>query len=118
MEGPCADRLFGRFTTALRGDTDDTPLQVKLNNLVELIAKIGSLAGLILFSVLMIKFFVQLGTSNPPRCVLFLSEQGVITDVPLFCRTPQQNALAFVNNLIISVTLIVAAVPEGPCGCS
>jgi len=63
------------YSTALHGNTDDTPLQVKLNNLAELIAKIGSLAGLILFSALMIKFFVQLGNGNPSRYALFFSKQ-------------------------------------------
>jgi hypothetical protein len=40
-----------------------------LNNLAELIAKIGSAAGLIMFVVLMIKFFVQLGNGSPVRYI-------------------------------------------------
>ncbi|RDX57115.1 calcium-translocating P-type ATPase [Lentinus brumalis] len=84
----------GRIMMALRGDTENTPLQLKLNNLAELIAKLGSAAGLILFTALMIRFFVQLGTHNPQR-------------------TPSQWGIAFVQILIISVTLIVVAVPEG-----
>lgn len=84
----------GRIMMALRGDTENTPLQIKLNTLAELIAKVGSLAGLLLFTALMIRFFVQLGTGNPSR-------------------TPNQNGIAFVNILIISVTLVVVAVPEG-----
>ncbi|KAF7312342.1 Calcium-transporting ATPase [Mycena indigotica] len=84
----------GRIMMALRGDTDNTPLQVKLNALAELIAKLGSAAGLILFVALLIRFFVQLGTNDP-------------------VRTPSQKGIAFVNILIIAVTLIVVAVPEG-----
>ncbi|KAJ7284885.1 calcium-transporting ATPase [Mycena rebaudengoi] len=84
----------GRIMMALRGDTDNTPLQIKLNALAELIAKIGSAAGLILFASLLIRFFVQLGTGEPQR-------------------TASQKGIAFVNILIISVTLIVVAVPEG-----
>ncbi|PFH53183.1 hypothetical protein AMATHDRAFT_138450 [Amanita thiersii Skay4041] len=84
----------GRIMMALRGDTENTPLQLKLNNLAELIAKIGSTAGLVLFTALMIRFFVQLGTNNPSR-------------------NANQKGIAFVNILIISVTLIVVAVPEG-----
>ena len=80
--------------SALRGDTENTPLQLKLNDLAELIAKLGSAAGLILFIALMIRFFVQLGTNNPVRSA---NEKGI----------------AFVQILIISVTLIVVAVPEG-----
>ncbi|KAI0775069.1 calcium-translocating P-type ATPase [Trametes elegans] len=84
----------GRIMMALRGDAESTPLQIKLNNLAELIATLGSAAGLILFTALMIRFFVQLGTHNPNR-------------------TPSQWGLAFVQILIISVTLVVVAVPEG-----
>ncbi|KAI0342676.1 calcium-translocating P-type ATPase [Trametopsis cervina] len=84
----------GRIMMALRGDAENTPLQLKLNDLAELIAKLGSAAGLILFTALMIRFFVQLGQNNPPR-------------------TANQKGIAFVQILIISVTLIVVAVPEG-----
>ncbi|KAJ8462713.1 hypothetical protein ONZ45_g17837 [Pleurotus djamor] len=84
----------GRIMMALRGDTENTPLQFKLNHLAELIAKIGGVAGLALFSALMIRFFVQLGTNNPERNA---SDKGI----------------AFVNILIIAVTLVVVAVPEG-----
>lgn len=84
----------GRIMMALRGDSESTPLQLKLNYLAELIAKLGSLAGLILFIALMIRFFVQLGTGEPQRTA---SEKGI----------------AFVNILVIAVTVIVVAVPEG-----
>ncbi|EMD33945.1 hypothetical protein CERSUDRAFT_117474 [Gelatoporia subvermispora B] len=84
----------GRIMMALRGETENTPLQSKLNDLAELIAKLGSAAGLILFAALMIRFFVQLGTGNPQRTA---SEKGI----------------AFVQILIISVTIVVVAVPEG-----
>lgn len=81
---------------ALRTENDNTPLQIKLNNLAELIAKLGSLAGLLLFVALLIRFFVQLGTGNP-------------------VRSANEKGLAFVQILIIAVTLIVVAVPEGAC---
>ncbi|KAF4571338.1 hypothetical protein EYR36_008667 [Pleurotus pulmonarius] len=84
----------GRIMMALRGDAENTPLQFKLNNLAGLIAKIGSIAGLTLFTALMIRFFVQLGTGSP-------------------ARNPSENGIAFVNILIIAVTLVVVAVPEG-----
>ncbi|KAJ7931426.1 Ca-transporting ATPase [Mycena leptocephala] len=84
----------GRIMMALRGDAANTPLQLKLNALAELIATLGSAAGLILFTALLIRFFVQLGKGVP-------------------ARTPSEKGIAFVNILIISVTLIVVAVPEG-----
>jgi len=84
----------GRIMMALRTDSENTPLQLKLNILAELIAKIGSIAGIILFSALMIRFIVQLATGEP-------------------ARSADQNGMAFVQILIISVTLVVVAVPEG-----
>jgi len=84
----------GRIMMALRGDAENTPLQIKLNDLAELIAKVGSAAGLILFTALMIRYFVQIGTNNP-------------------VRTANQKGIAFVDILIIAVTLVVVAVPEG-----
>ncbi|KAG5354130.1 hypothetical protein C0989_007491 [Termitomyces sp. Mn162] len=79
---------------ALQSDSESTPLQLKLNALAELIAKFGSIAGGILFAALLIRFFVQLGQNNP-------------------VRTASEKGIAFVNILIISVTLVVVAVPEG-----
>ncbi|KAH8109786.1 E1-E2 ATPase-domain-containing protein [Phellopilus nigrolimitatus] len=72
------------FTT-LRTDNNNTPLQMKLNNLAELIAKLRSTVGLLLFVVLLIRFFAQLSTGDPVRLV-------------------DQKGLAFVQILIISLT--------------
>ncbi|KAG6380528.1 Ca-transporting ATPase [Boletus reticuloceps] len=83
-----------RIMAALHTDIENILLQVKLNVLAELIAKAGSVAGLVLFSALMIHFFVQLGMNNPPR-------------------TANEKGMAFVQILIISVTLVVVAVLEG-----
>jgi Ca2+-transporting ATPase len=44
----------------MRGDSEHTPLQLKLNKLAELIAKAGGGSGLILFICIMIRFFTQL----------------------------------------------------------
>ncbi|OCF76311.1 calcium-translocating P-type ATPase, PMCA-type [Kwoniella mangroviensis CBS 8886] len=83
----------GRIMMSMRGDSENTPLQLKLNKLAELIAKLGSAAGLLLFTALMIRFFVQLKT-NPDR-------------------SANDKAQSFIQILIIAVTLIVVAVPEG-----
>lgn len=64
----CPPLIF--LNVALRGDSENTPLQIKLNALAELIAKVGSAAGLILFTALMIRYFVQLGQNDPVRYVL------------------------------------------------
>ncbi|BGP17703.1 plasma membrane calcium [Rhodosporidiobolus nylandii] len=85
--------FHGKIMMSLQGDTEDTPLQLKLNALAELIAKLGSAAGLLLFTALMIRFFVQLST-NPDR-------------------SADDKAQAFIQVLIIAVTVVVVAVPEG-----
>ncbi|ESK85120.1 calcium-transporting atpase [Moniliophthora roreri MCA 2997] len=82
----------GRIMMALRGDAEATLLQLKLNDLAELIAKLGSGAGLILFVALFIRFLARLPNDD---------------------RTPNEKGITFVNILVISVSLIVASVPEG-----
>lgn len=77
----------------MRGDADETPLQIKLNHLAELIAKLGGASGLLLFCALMIRFFVQLKTDPD--------------------RSADDKAQSFIQILIIAVTLVVVAVPEG-----
>lgn len=54
----------GRILLSMRGDAEHTPLQLKLNKLAELIAKAGSISGLLLFICLMIRFFTQLDEPN------------------------------------------------------
>ncbi|KAN0060767.1 plasma membrane calcium [Thecaphora frezii] len=83
----------GKLMLSLRGDAEDTPLQGKLNRLAELIAKLGSSAGLLLFFALMIRFFVQLKTKPD--------------------RSADEKGKNFIDILIIAVTLVVVAVPEG-----
>ncbi|KAH9025697.1 Ca-transporting ATPase [Lactarius deliciosus] len=78
----------------LQRDSENTPVQPKLNDLSETIAKIGSVAGGLLFAALLIRYFVQLETNNPQR-------------------TSSEKGMAFVNILIIALTLVVVAVPEG-----
>ena len=82
----------GRILMAMRGDAEHTPLQLKLNDLAELIAKAGSGAGLLLFICLMIRFFTQ------------LDDEGL---------TANDKAQNFIQILIIAVTIVVVAVPEG-----
>lgn len=84
--------MHGRTMLSLQEDPDSTPLQEKLNNIAEGIAKAGILAALILFIALMIRFFAKL--HNSPQ-------------------TSSQKGEAFMNVLITSITIVVVAVPEG-----
>jgi len=83
---------YGRTTMALRTEQEDTPLQRKLNILADWIAKVGGAAALVLFVVLFIKFCVQLPHNTAP---------------------PSEKGQQFLMLLIVSVTVVVVAVPEG-----
>lgn len=69
-----------------------TPLQVKLDGLAGAIAKLGSSAAILLFFVLLFRFIGGL-SSNPANSSLKASQ--------------------FLDILIVAVTVIVVAVPEG-----
>ena len=84
--------FHGKMLLSLQTEPEDTPLQEKLNVIAEAIAKIGSLAALVMFIVLFIRFLVQLRGSD-----LDGAEKG-------------QN---FLTILITAITIIVVAVPEG-----
>lgn len=83
---------YGKTMLALREDNEATPLQMKLNKLAEYIAKLGSAAALLLFIVLLIKFLAQLPNST---------------------QTPAEKGQRFLDILIVAVTIVVVAVPEG-----
>jgi Ca2+-transporting ATPase len=83
---------YGKTMMSLREDSEVTPLQSKLNVLATYIAKLGGAAGLLLFVVLFIEFLAHLKGSNSTA-----AEKG-------------QN---FLDILIVAITVIVVAVPEG-----
>ncbi|KAK0648555.1 hypothetical protein B0T16DRAFT_388755 [Cercophora newfieldiana] len=83
---------YGRITMAMQTEQEDTPLQKKLNNLADWIAKLGGGAALLLFIVLLIKFCAGL-PNNPDN--------------------PDQKGQTFLRLFITSVTVVVVAVPEG-----
>lgn len=82
----------GKILMSLHSEPGFTPLQEKLNHMAKLIAKSGGVAALLLFVVLFIKFLVQLHHS---------------------ANTPAEKGQQFLNILIISLTVLVIAVPEG-----
>jgi Ca2+-transporting ATPase len=88
---------YGKTMLTLQDSNDMTPLQSKLNKLAEYIAKIGSAAAILLFVILFIKFLAGLRHDDP--------------GMPP--RTPEQKGRQFLNILIVAITIIVVAVPEG-----
>ena len=83
---------YGKTLMSLREDPEVTPLQSKLNTLAEYIAKLGGAAGLLLFIVLFIEFLIRL---------------------PHNTAAPAVKGQQFLQIFIVTVTIIVVAVPEG-----
>jgi Ca2+-transporting ATPase len=83
---------YGKTMMSLREDGEVTPLQSKLNVLATYIAKLGGAAALLLFVVLFIEFLVRLKSSD---------------------ATPAEKGQNFLDILIVAITVVVVAVPEG-----
>jgi Ca2+-transporting ATPase len=83
---------FGQIMMSVRVEIEATPLQEKLGKLAMAIAYLGTTAAGILFFVLLFRFVGGLSSNNDSA-----SEKGS----------------AFMDILIVAVTIIVVAVPEG-----
>lgn len=83
---------FGKIMMSVRTETEPTPLQKKLEGLATAIAKLGSSAAGLLFFVLLFRFVAQLSWDT---------------------RTGAEKASSFMDILIVAITIIVVAVPEG-----
>ncbi|KAH8651316.1 hypothetical protein BX600DRAFT_489762 [Xylariales sp. PMI_506] len=83
---------YGRIAMSLRTEQEDTPLQKKLNHLADRIAIFGGSAALVLFVVLFIKFCAGLPTN---------------------LDSPGEKGRQFLELFVVSVTVVVVAVPEG-----
>lgn len=83
---------YGKILMAMRQDPEPTPLQVKLDGLAGAIAKLGSSAAAFLFFVLLFRFLGTLPGSE---------------------LTANEKASKFMDILIVAITVIVVAVPEG-----
>ncbi|QPG96889.1 hypothetical protein C2857_005432 [Epichloe festucae Fl1] len=83
---------FGKIMMSVRTEVEDTPLQKKLEGLTLAIAKLGSMAAASLFFVLLIRFVAGLAGDR---------------------HTSAEKASAFMDILIVAITIVVVAVPEG-----
>ena len=83
---------YGKILMSLQHPSENTPLQVKLGKLANWIGGLGSSAAILLFFVLLFKFVADLG-SNP--------------------ASPAVKGQEFLDILIVAITVIVVAVPEG-----
>lgn len=83
---------YGKILMSLQTDNEPTPLQVKLGKLANWIGGLGSTAAGLLFLVLTIKFLANLSGDARPGAT---------------------KAQEFLDILIVAITVIVVAVPEG-----
>ncbi|GAW24192.1 hypothetical protein ANO14919_137740 [Xylariales sp. No.14919] len=83
---------FGKIMVSVQADVEATPLQKKLERLAIAIAQLGASAAIILFFVLLFRFLAGLSGDT---------------------RSPAEKASSFLDILIVAVTIIVVAVPEG-----
>ncbi|KAK5954109.1 plasma membrane calcium [Knufia fluminis] len=83
---------FGKIMMSLQTENEDTPLQVKLGGLANWIGGLGSGAAILLFFILLFKFLAALSGDS---------------------RGGAEKASEFLDILIVAITVIVVAVPEG-----
>lgn len=89
---------FGKTLVSLQTENEDTPLQKKLAGMANWIGYLGTAAAGLLFFILLIRFLVGLSGDVGP------SGEPV---------TSAKKGSQFLDILIVAVTIIVVAVPEG-----
>ncbi|KNE63148.1 calcium-translocating P-type ATPase, PMCA-type [Allomyces macrogynus ATCC 38327] len=92
--------LHGRTMMSMRTEDTETPLQVKLNELAEQIAKLGMAAASLILVVLLIKYLAITGA------------QGGFVDGPNK-QSPAKILESITQIFITTITVLVVAVPEG-----
>ena len=83
---------YGKIMVSLQTETENTPLQIKLTKMANWIGYIGSAAAGLLFFILLIRFLLGLSGNTASSAM---------------------KGSQFLNILIVAVTIIVVAVPEG-----
>lgn len=83
---------YGKILMSLQTENEETPLQVKLGHLANWIGGLGSTAAGLLFFVLLIRFLAHLSGNT---------------------ASPAIKGQQFLDILIVAITVIVVAVPEG-----
>ncbi|KAK0711850.1 hypothetical protein B0H67DRAFT_647193 [Lasiosphaeris hirsuta] len=92
VTGVGTNSTHGRLRMGLEERTEATPLQQKLSIVADRIAMAGVTVAIVLFLVLTVKFFIQLPTRDD---------------------TDFEKAQTFLRIFVVSITIVVIAVPEG-----
>ncbi|KAK3357895.1 putative calcium transporting P-type ATPase [Lasiosphaeria hispida] len=92
VTGVGVNSTHGRLRMGLEERTEATPLQQKLSTVADRIAMAGVTVAIALFLILTVKFFMQLPTRDD---------------------TDFEKAQTFLRIFIVSITIVVIAVPEG-----
>jgi len=85
----------GKAGLSMNMEADQTPLQKKLDSIANTIGKLGTYVAILTFIAIFIRTL----------CLVFIKNERTFLD--------QQNLEDILNGLIIAVTIIVVAVPEG-----
>lgn len=83
---------YGKIMMSLQTENEDTPLQVKLVKMANWIGYLGTSAAGLLFFILLFRFLAGLSTNT---------------------RSPAERGSQFLDIVIVAITIIVVAVPEG-----
>ncbi|KAK3369766.1 hypothetical protein B0T24DRAFT_532317 [Lasiosphaeria ovina] len=92
VTGVGVNSVYGRLRMGLEEPSEATPLQQKLSDVADRIAVAGVAAAVLLFIALAAKFFIQL---------------------PSRSDSDFENAQSLLRIFIVSITVVVIAVPEG-----
>ena len=91
------DTQIGQLKLKLQEENPPTPLQIKLENVANQIGKIGLITSLLTVSVMIVHMCIDIGLGNIPEADMnFAGILGYLVDF-----------------LLIGITIIVVAVPEG-----
>ncbi|KAG0026941.1 hypothetical protein BGZ81_005997 [Podila clonocystis] len=93
VTGVGENSFHGKTMMSLRTEPESTPLQAKLNDLAERIAKLGFLAAILMLVILIIRFLIQI--------------------IPKAHKDTADIVKKIVDIFIAAVTVVVVAVPEG-----
>ncbi|KAL9037300.1 MAG: hypothetical protein Q9180_003798 [Flavoplaca navasiana] len=83
---------FGKIMMGLQTENEETPLQAKLGRMAKWIGVLGTSAAGLLFFILLFRF---------------------LGGLPNNTQTPAERGSVFTDILIVAITIIVVAVPEG-----